>query len=226
MEIAMDGLGLRERSKLEKRRRISEAARAVFTEFGYDRANMREIAKRAGVATGTLFLYAPDKRNLLLWIFNDDLDHITEATFAAIAADHAHEALLEQLMFAFDARYRYWGADPELSLHALQELIVARDVEATPASHLANYHLRRVVLQDEVAQLVRAQQRFGRIRASEDPDTIARLVLAIYNAAVRSWLRLNDVDAAQGLGELRELLRLALDGCTPASARSAGETLN
>jgi AcrR family transcriptional regulator len=226
MELALASLGRRERSKLDKRRRISEAARAVFTEFGYERANMREIAKRAGVATGTLFLYAPDKRNLLLWILNDDLDEVTEASFAAVAQEHSHEGLLEQLLFVFEARYRYWGADPDLSLHALQELIVARDVQATPASHLAYYHQRRVVLQEHVARLVRAQQRLGRIRADEDPEAVARLALTIYNSAIRMWLRASEVNVAHGIGELRELLRLALDGCAVVNGRGAGETLN
>jgi ribosomal protein S14 len=55
MESATAVPGRRERSKLDKRHRIGEAARAVFNEFGYERANMREIAKRAGVATGTIF---------------------------------------------------------------------------------------------------------------------------------------------------------------------------
>ena len=187
---------------------------------------MREIAKRAGVATGTLFLYAPDKRNLLLWILNDDLDDVTESTFATIAQTHAHDGLLEQLLFAFEARYRYWGADPDLSLHALQELIIARDLQATPASHLAYYQERRLVLQEHVAQLVRAQQRLGRVRSTEDPEAIARLALAIYNSTIRTWLRSSDVDVVTGLAELRELLRLALDGCAVVSGRGAGETLN
>jgi AcrR family transcriptional regulator len=226
MEFAVAGLGPRERSKLDKRRRISEAARAVFTEFGYERANMREIAKRAGVATGTLFLYAPDKRNLLLWILNDDLDEVTQVTFAEIAQTRAHDGLLDQLLFVFEARYRYWGADPDLSLHALQELIIAHDLQATPASHLAYYQERRLVLQEHVAQLVRAQQRLGRIRATEDPELVARLALAIYNSTIRIWLRGAEVNAAQGLAELRELLRLALDGCAAISGRGAGETLN
>jgi AcrR family transcriptional regulator len=225
MESVSALVGRRESSKLDKRRRISAAAREVFTEFGYERANMREIAKRAGVATGTLFLYAPDKRNLLLWILNDDLDRITETTFAEIAAHRAQDDLLEQLLYVFEARYRYWGADPDLSLHALQELIIARDVQATPASHLAYYHQRRVVLQEHITDLVRAQQRRGRIRASADPDTVARLALAIFNAAIRSWLRGSDVDVAQGMDELRQLLRLAIEGCA-ANGRGAGGTSN
>jgi AcrR family transcriptional regulator len=226
MESASAVIGRREISKLDKRRRISAAARAVFTEFGYERANMREIAKRAGVATGTLFLYAPDKRNLLLWILNDDLDEVTETTFGEIAATRMHEGLLEQLLHVFAARYRYWGADPDLSLHALQELIIARDVQATPSSHLAYYQQRRLALQEHVAQLVRAQQRRGRIRANEDPEAIARLSLAIYNSAIRTWLRGTEVNVVAGLNELRELLRLALQGCAVVTGRGAAETLN
>src|SRR5665213_4268005 len=143
MELAVSGR--RESSKLDKRRRISEAARAVFTEFGYARANMREIAKRAGVATGTLFLYSPDKRNLLLWILNDDLDAVTETSFASLETVHPDDDLLAQLVFVFEARYHYWGADSDLALHALQELIIARDV---PGSHLAPYQQRRLILQE------------------------------------------------------------------------------
>jgi AcrR family transcriptional regulator len=224
MELAIPGR--RERSKLDKRRRISEAARAVFTEFGYERANMREIAKRAGVATGTLFLYAPDKRNLLLWILNDDLDDITETSFASLAAAHPDADLLTQLLYVFEARYHYWGTDPDLSLHALQELIIARDVQATPASHLAPYLQRRLALQDQIVALVRTQQRRGRIVAGEDPAGIARLILAVYNSAVRDWLRGADANAAHGIAELRDLLELALQGCLAVSGRGVGETLN
>ncbi len=222
MESAV--LGRREIGKLDKRRRINEAARAAFTEFGYERANMREIAKRAGVATGTLFLYAPDKRNLLLWILNDDLDQVTETSFAALATTHASGGLLEQLLYVFEARYRYWGADPDLSLHALQELILARDVAATRATHLVNQQRRQLHLLERITRIVRAQQERGELRASEDPQTIARLVLAIYNAELRTWLRSGEVDLERGIGELRGLLRLAIDGFSAASGRGAGET--
>jgi AcrR family transcriptional regulator len=216
--------GRRETSKLDKRRRISEAARAVFTEFGYKGANMREIAKRAGVATGTLFLYAPDKRNLLLWMVNDDLDRITEATFADVTGHQAHDDLLDQLIAMFEPRYNYWAIDPELSLHALQELVIERDVQG--ASGPGHHSQLRFVMQEHVRDLVTAQQRRGRIRADVDPDLAARLLLAIFNAAVRTWLRRSSVDPTQGIAELRLLLRLAIDGLTSVPAPRAGGTSN
>ncbi len=213
----------RENGKLDKRRRIEDAAREVFTEFGYQRASMREIARRAGVATGTLFLYAPDKRSLMMWIVNDDLDALTEAKFADIADGRVPDDLLAQLLYAFEDRYRYASEHPDLVLHALQENVL-KPKEPAQAPDIERLR-QRFVLKDHVADMVRGFQRRGRVRSGENPETIAQLLLAIYHAAVRTWLR-DSGDVARGMGELRELLRLAIEGCSGPIARSAGETLN
>ena len=57
--------GLRARGKRERRRRLREAAHKVFLERGYEGATTREIAARAEIAIGTLFIYATEKRDLL-----------------------------------------------------------------------------------------------------------------------------------------------------------------
>ena len=64
-------LGLRERNKLEKIQRIKAAATKLFSEKGFDEATTRDIAKRAHVGKGTLFLYAKDKRDLVLLLYKD-----------------------------------------------------------------------------------------------------------------------------------------------------------
>jgi AcrR family transcriptional regulator len=219
MESGSAVLCRRENGKLDKRRRINEAARAVFTEFGYTGASMREIARRAGVATGTLFLYAPDKRNLLLWIVNDDLARVTAETFGDVKAGRVRGDLLEQLVYVFAARYAYGSSHPDLSLHALQEIVIKPNVDGVPTSDTE--HERHVfAMREHVAELVREQQRNGRIRASEDAETIARLMLAIYHAAIRNWLRDTNGDVVQGVAELRQLLRLAIEGCGGPSTSS------
>jgi AcrR family transcriptional regulator len=210
MEPASAVMHRRENGKLDKRRRINEAARAVFTEFGYKRASMREIARRAGVATGTLFLYAPDKRNLLLWIVNDDLARVTKETFGDVKAGRVPGDLLEQLVYVFEARYHYGSTYPDLSLHALQELVIKPNVNGEPVSDPE--HDRQVfIMRESVAYLVREHQRLGQIRTDEDAEAIARLILAVYHAAIRNWLR-DSVDVAKGVAELRLLLRLTIEG--------------
>jgi AcrR family transcriptional regulator len=52
--------------KDKKRRRIIEAARAAFIEHGYKKTSVDDIARRAGVSKGTVYLYAKSKAELLM----------------------------------------------------------------------------------------------------------------------------------------------------------------
>ena len=53
----------------DKKQRILEAAIDVFSEKGFSRATTSEIAKRAGVAEGTIFRYFKIKKDILRGIF-------------------------------------------------------------------------------------------------------------------------------------------------------------
>lgn len=63
-------LGRRERNKLDKLERITAAAGELFAERGVDDVTTQEIADRADIGTGTLFLYAKTKGELLLLVQN------------------------------------------------------------------------------------------------------------------------------------------------------------
>lgn len=54
-----------------KRERILRAAVDVFAEFGYFNAKVSQIAKSAGVADGTIYLYFDGKEDLLITIFRE-----------------------------------------------------------------------------------------------------------------------------------------------------------
>src|SRR2546421_5744523 len=76
--------GQRERNKLDKLRRIKDAARELFVAKGFDDTTTREIALRAGVGIGTIFVYAENKRDLLFLIANEELEKVTERAEAAV----------------------------------------------------------------------------------------------------------------------------------------------
>jgi AcrR family transcriptional regulator len=67
---------LREDKKLETQIRILESAKKVFTEKGYKKASMAEIAKRARVGAGTIYNYFPSKGALLLIIFSKEFEQV------------------------------------------------------------------------------------------------------------------------------------------------------
>ncbi len=59
------------KSQEQRREQISNAALDVFTAKGYAAATMPEIAKAAGVAAGTIYLYYPSKRELFVAVVKD-----------------------------------------------------------------------------------------------------------------------------------------------------------
>jgi TetR/AcrR family transcriptional regulator, fatty acid metabolism regulator protein len=68
----------------EKERAILGAARDVFVEHGFERARMAEIARRAGVAEGTIYIYYKTKNDLLRAVVLQFWEGITESAIAAI----------------------------------------------------------------------------------------------------------------------------------------------
>jgi AcrR family transcriptional regulator len=201
-------VGARERGKAERHLRIKEAALALFLERGYDETTTREIAQRAGVAQGTLFLYVSDKRDLLLMVMNDDLDVLTATSFASVNPD---DALLDQLMHVFKPRLEYWGSRPELSRFALSEVTDSRQ-KTRSSVEAARHSFRRGTMFSNVAKLMRACQERGQARRDEDPTQMAWVIMCLYIAMVRMWIAGPEPRVAAGLAELRTGMRLAIRG--------------
>ncbi|MFJ4813883.1 TetR/AcrR family transcriptional regulator [Streptomyces sp. NPDC088801] len=70
MSVAPRPVGRRERNKRDKLDRIVAAASELFAERGVDEVTTQQIADKADIGTGTLFLYAKTKGELLLLVQN------------------------------------------------------------------------------------------------------------------------------------------------------------
>jgi AcrR family transcriptional regulator len=70
MSVAPQPVGRRERNKQAKLERITTAASELFAEHGVDEVTTQQIADKADIGTGTLFLYAKTKGELLLLVQN------------------------------------------------------------------------------------------------------------------------------------------------------------
>jgi AcrR family transcriptional regulator len=84
MHLASQSAGRRERNKQAKLDRITAAARELFAEHGIDDVTTQQIADKADIGTGTLFLYAKTKGELLLLVQNSAYaDALAKGTAAA-----------------------------------------------------------------------------------------------------------------------------------------------
>src|SRR3954471_5486474 len=84
MSTSSPTLGRSERNKQQKLERIIEAAGELFARRGVDDVTTQEVAEKADIGTGTLFLYARTKGELLLLVQNASYEHALEVGAAAV----------------------------------------------------------------------------------------------------------------------------------------------
>src|SRR5436853_6561303 len=96
----------------DKRTRIMDAAIKVFAERGFFTATVAEIARAAGVADGTIYLYFKSKDDLLLRLFDEKMTELLAEARSALEQGGPASVRLKrfiQLHFALVER------DPELA---------------------------------------------------------------------------------------------------------------
>ena len=89
-------------AKDRKKRRILEAATKLFIEQGYRKTSMDEVAREAGVAKGTVYLYFKTKADLLVHAIGlEKLRYVGDVMEILSADVHPRERLREYLRAAF-----------------------------------------------------------------------------------------------------------------------------
>lgn len=188
-------LGLRERNKLDKLARIRSAALELFETKGYDATTTREIAELADVGIGTVFMYADDKRDLLFLIFNDVLDRVVEEAFEHV---DGRKSLSSQITAVFAHFYAAFHERAALARIFLRELVFFSQGKQAE-QYLAN---RRRILQGLQGLVAEAIAK-GKVRASEDPEHIAKACFFLYSGEIRLWLGAPEPDLDEGVASLK-----------------------
>lgn len=204
-------MDLREKAKKDKLRRIRAAARQVFQKKGYVSATTREIAYKAEVSVGTLFVYAPAKRDLLLMVYNDDLESLP------VLPTDDERPLIEQLVSLYRPRFVLWGRHPELSRYVVREVFEPLGQDHKAAVETLRFRGRRVVVVNQIRMLVVRRQAAGEVDGACNPVLLAHMIHDIFLSENRQWLESPEPDVDIGVESLTRLLQLAISGClTPA----------
>lgn len=97
--------------RADKRTLITEAAIEVFADKGFHQARISDIAKRAGVADGTIYLYFKNKEDLLLSIFEQKMDELLAGLGTALeSTDDPIERIRRFARFHFGQVREYRSA--------------------------------------------------------------------------------------------------------------------
>lgn len=99
----------RRERKLQTRAALVEAARSCFAELGYEATAIADIARSAGVATGTFYVHFTSKEEVvdeMLGAFNDDFAKRLEPVLLAAAS--GEEALEGVVRRAAETMIDHW----------------------------------------------------------------------------------------------------------------------
>ena len=162
-----------------KRERILRAAIDVFAQNGYFNAKVSEIARAAGVADGTIYLYFDGKEDLLVSIFRDHTRNYLQSLERDLANVNRPE---DRIRIAIRHHLETLGRDRALAIVAQVELRHSLKF-MTLLSHqeVADYLniLRKVVEQG---------QSEGVFRRNLHPQLVAKSIFGIVDEMVTSWM--------------------------------------
>jgi TetR/AcrR family transcriptional regulator, fatty acid metabolism regulator protein len=198
----------------DKRRRILQAAVKVFARKGYFAARVSEIAEKAGVADGTIYLYFAGKEDILVSLFDEVMsEHVTRARAEMEAVADAPS----RLRLLAEHHLRVLGADRDLAVVFQVELRQStKFMERFTATWLRRYF-------DLVSSVIEQGQREGTLRADLPRKLVAKAFFGTLDELVTSWvIGRKDYDLALLAGPAVDLLlRGAAPAVAPASSRRA-----
>lgn len=96
----MKGAGTLNRESTKGRDRLLEAAREVFYEDGYQKASMREVARRIGMSQAAIYYHFADKEDLLFTLIDDFTERFSETLMSAVASGVSPQEKLSNLIAA------------------------------------------------------------------------------------------------------------------------------
>jgi TetR/AcrR family fatty acid metabolism transcriptional regulator len=171
--------GDRAAASLDKRERILRAAVKVFARKGFYAARVSEIAKAAGVADGTIYLYFENKDDVLVSLFDDRITRLIAVLEKEISVEGR----------SFEERFR---RVIELQLGLLdgqRELAEVVTVNLRQSTRLLKQYATPLFTKyiDVMARLVAEGQREGAVREDVSPRIVARALWGALDALALTW---------------------------------------
>lgn len=205
--------GIRETKKRETRQAIMQAAVTLFSEKGFEKTSIEELAKAAGIGKGTIYGYFQTKSDILHAFCEDELEILHEEL--TTNADR-EIPILQQMVKIYMSEFRHITENREFARHFMQQTAFPRDVDLE--RHLANEDNYFKLL---FPLLEKAQER-GELRKDVDLLYITGHFYGLYLLLVSAWFS-GRVQTEEAESALETLFRQAIEGLHPRPELTSNE---
>jgi TetR/AcrR family transcriptional regulator, fatty acid metabolism regulator protein len=163
----------------DKHHRILDAAVKVFARKGFFQSRISEIAREAGVADGTIYLYFKNKDDLLISIFEIKMQEVISRFRSALGKHDNAMARLESLIRMHLAEFQ---ANPDLAAVFQVELRQSsRFMRESEKIELKKYL-------DLIGEIIEQGQQQGLVRRDVPVGLIKRFIFGTLDEVVSTWV--------------------------------------
>ncbi|PYQ02184.1 MAG: TetR family transcriptional regulator [Acidobacteria bacterium] len=163
----------------DKRSRILQAAVKVFARRGYFAARVADVARRAGVADGTIYLYFRNKEDILVSLFDEVMSEHLEGKRREVEPGSDAPARLRAVA---ERHLGLLGRNRDLAVVFQVELRQStKFMERFTASWLQDYFAL-------IAEIIEQGQREGTLRADLPVKVATKAFFGVLDEMVTSWI--------------------------------------
>ncbi|KOR87557.1 TetR/AcrR family transcriptional regulator [Paenibacillus solani] len=165
--------------KNDKYHLILQGALKVFAENGYHRSQVSKIAKAAGVADGTIYLYFKRKEDILIRLFQEKLGELVGKFHESVKGT---TDAVEALRTVCSIHFSELESNPELAYVTQIEL---RQSDLELRKEIGNALKPYILLIENILEQGIQEQKF---RSDLNVKLVRSLIFGAMDEAVTSWL--------------------------------------
>ena len=165
--------------KNHKYHQILEAAVKVFARQGFHQSTVAQIAKEAGVADGTIYLYFKNKDDILVQFFSFRTKQVFDSFREEVDRAQASSDKLRNLVRRHLAEFQ-----------RDRDGAVVFQVETHQNSRLAEAQIREMsqMYRDLISEIVEQGQQEGTIRKNLYVGLVKRFIIGAVDEVINTWL--------------------------------------
>jgi TetR/AcrR family transcriptional regulator, fatty acid metabolism regulator protein len=200
----------------DKHRAILDAAVKVFSRKGFFQSKVSEIAREAGVADGTVYLYFKNKEDLLTSIFAVKLKEVFTTFREAVSKEKDAVSKLKCFI------HMHLGG-----LQTYPELAAVVQQEIRHRSRFVREHNRHELdrFMELLGEIIEQGKREGSLRREISTGLVKHLVLGALDEVVSTWVLAGMYDSLEALAEpLADLFLHGICGVPATGGKPVPET--
>jgi TetR/AcrR family fatty acid metabolism transcriptional regulator len=184
--------------KEDKRTRILKSAVKVFAQKGFYNSKVSEIAKNAGVADGTIYLYFKNKDEILISIFEEEMAKFIAKAYHEIQCEND---VIEKIKKFIQTHLNFVRRNPKLAQVFQLELRQSNKfIKEYTGSKLRDYL-------NLIGNLIEEGQKQGLIRKDIHPGLAKRMLFGALDEIATHWVLLKNgkYDLEQSANQIAEI---------------------